>query len=123
MHKTFGLIACISGAAAVIAGAFGAHLLQALLEENQKMDTFITASRYHIFHSLALLALAIAGRRGRRAVTIAGWSFIAGILLFSGTLYLISLTGYSQFAILAPIGGLSLIAGWSFFAFAFMQEK
>ena len=124
MRKTFGMIACLSGAAAVIAGAFGAHLLQPLLEQNHKMDTFLTASRYHIFHSLALLALAMMyGRTVRSTLTAAGWSFVAGMLLFSGSLYLISLTGYSQLGILAPFGGLSLIAGWLLFALAFVGEK
>lgn len=124
MGKTFGMIACLSGAVAVIAGAFGAHLLQPLLEQNQKLDTFLTASRYHIFHSLALLALAMMyGPTVRRTLTAAGWSFITGMVLFSGSLYLISLTGYSRLGILAPVGGLSLIAGWLLFALAFLKDK
>ena len=113
-------LAGASGALAVILGAFAAHGLKAHLSPEQ-LQTFETGVRYHMYHSLALLALgAIASRGGGGSwTTRACWMFAAGILLFSGSLYLLStreLLGIAHWRWLGPVtplGGLCFIAGWA----------
>ena len=101
------------GALAVAIGAFGSHALRAILEANNRMDTFETGSRYHFYHALALLAIGILmDRYDPKLLTFAGWSMVAGILLFSGSLYILSYTGVTKWGAVAPFGGLAFIAGW-----------
>jgi uncharacterized membrane protein YgdD (TMEM256/DUF423 family) len=100
-------LAAVFGATAVILGAFGAHALEDLLDPD-RLHTWGIGTRYHLVHSAALLAAALHPARlvwGPRLL-------IAGILLFSGSLYAIALTGISTFGLLTPFGGLFLIGGW-----------
>jgi uncharacterized membrane protein YgdD (TMEM256/DUF423 family) len=109
----------IIGGLAVIAGAFGAHGLKGVLDSHS-LDVFETAAKYQMYHAPALLAvglLALSGQRGR-ALNLAGWLFLVGVLIFSGTLYALAFTGIPWLGAITPIGGLALIAGWVALAFA-----
>ena len=108
----FVLSGAIFGAAAVCLGAFGAHALATMLSERQA-EVWDTAVQYHMVHALALLLCgALATTASTRALTIAGWCFGLGILLFSGSLYWLSLDGPRLLGPVTPLGGLLLIAGW-----------
>ncbi len=112
MERIFFIIGCASGALAVVAGAFGGHLLEQQLEADQ-LEVFRTGVRYHLVHALALLATAWAQSRWPGLmVQSAGWCFVGGILLFSGSLYVLSLTGLRWLGMITPAGGLAFIAGW-----------
>lgn len=98
---------------AVAIGAFGAHALRPLLEEHARVDTFELAVRYQFYHSFAILFSGILMINFRsRHVNRAVICFIAGIIIFSGSLYVLSLTGIRALGAITPIGGLSFIAGW-----------
>lgn len=106
------LLAGLNGFLGVAAGAVGAHALQNRLDQ-RALELFETAARYQLFHALALVGVAWLAEHGATVwPKLAGGSFIAGILLFSGTLYVIALTGSRAFAFAAPFGGLFLLAGW-----------
>src|SRR5262245_31141246 len=105
----FAAAAAFSG---VALGAFGAHALEARLAPDM-LAVFETGARYQMYHAFALLAAAWAWARWpRRAFTVAGVLFVAGILLFSGSLYLLAVTGVRGLGIVTPLGGLALLAGW-----------
>lgn len=96
-------------------GAFGAHALKASLEAAGRFDTFETAARYQMYHALALLAVGLLMRQGldaARALTWAGWGFLLGSLIFSGSLYLLCFTGARWWGAVAPIGGTLMLVGW-----------
>jgi uncharacterized membrane protein YgdD (TMEM256/DUF423 family) len=98
---------------AVVSGAFGAHALEDRLGSDD-LDLWQTAARYHMYHALALLAVAYAaGRWGGSLTAAAGWLFLAGVVLFSGSLYLLSLTGARVLGAVTPFGGLCFILGWA----------
>jgi len=102
---------------AVALGAFGAHALKARLGADMTA-VWQTAVQYHAWHALALVAagLVLAQRPLARGVAWSAWCFAAGILLFSGSLYLLALTGVRTFGAVTPIGGLAFLAGWVAFA-------
>lgn len=103
---------------AVAAGAFGAHALEARLTP-ERLDTFQLAARYQMYHALALLAVAWAATRWPgAATTTAGWLFVAGILVFCGTVYALALGGPRWLGAITPIGGLAFLAGWLALAWA-----
>jgi uncharacterized membrane protein YgdD (TMEM256/DUF423 family) len=105
--------AALLGALAVALGAFGAHALRDTLAHNQRIDTYELAVRYQFYHVFALALTAIlSAHYYPKRLYAAAWLFIAGILLFSGSLYVLSLTGIRQAAWFTPFGGASLIAGW-----------
>ena len=95
-------------------GAFGAHALEARLTA-ERLATFETAVRYQLLHALAILAAALLG--GERA-PLAGLLFVVGIALFSGSLYLLVLTGVRWLGAITPLGGVAFIAGWGVLALA-----
>lgn len=111
-------IAGVSGFLAVAAGAFAAHGLQGRLDAHA-LTIFETGARYHMYHTLAmgLAAFAIRGRAASAARTAAAL-FLAGIVLFSGSLYLLALTGAHAFAFVTPIGGTLFLIGWIALAWA-----
>ena len=116
--RTLALVGALLAFAAVAAGAFGAHALKARLPADA-LAVFETAVRYHLVHALALFAVAWATTQWPgRAANVSGWLFIAGIVLFSGSLYLLVLTGQRSFGAITPLGGVSLLAGWLAFAWA-----
>ena len=98
---------------AVALGAFGAHALESRLTEDL-LGTFETGVRYHFYHALALVAVVVAIRFWPNAslATVAGWLFVAGILIFSGSLYILALSGIRWLGAITPIGGVAFIAGW-----------
>ena len=114
--------AAIMGALAVLCGAFAAHGLKARLDA-QALEVFETGARYHMYHALAmaLAALAMRGEAVPRA-RLAAMLFLAGILLFSGSLYLLAVSGNSGLGLVTPIGGLAFIAGWVFLALAALKQ-
>lgn len=114
----------ISGCLAVMTGAFGAHYLHALLVETGKSETYHTAVWYQFIHSLALIMTGILyHQRPTRILWTAAILFLAGLILFSGSLYLICFTGLPAFGIITPIGGIALIAGWMSGAWNFIKNK
>lgn len=124
-------IGAILGALVVTIGAFGAHSLKpsaeslhAMTEADRegtmrRLENFETGVRYHAYHALAIVGLGIFittdSRRGR-ALDAAGWLFVVGVVLFSGSLYGIGIHGPKALGLVAPLGGLALIAGWILFA-------
>ena len=103
----------IAALIAVALGAFGAHALRDRLTPDL-LAVFETGVRYHFYHAFALLAAAYAASRWPEGTAgIAGWLFIAGIVLFSGSLYLLALTGTRWLGAITPLGGLAFIAGWA----------
>jgi uncharacterized membrane protein YgdD (TMEM256/DUF423 family) len=115
MSKLFLVIASILGGLSVITGAFGAHALKGQLTQ-PLLEIFITGTRYQMYHALALLFVGLWIDRSETPqpwLVAAGWVFITGILLFSGSLYILSWSGISGLGIITPIGGLALIGGWA----------
>ena len=122
MDRTFAAAGAISALIAVAAGAFGAHALRARLTPDL-LAVFETSARYHMYHALALLAVAWAASRWPvGSVRAAGWLFIAGTIVFSGSLYLLSLTGQRWLGAITPIGGVLFLAGWLAFAIGVLRN-
>jgi len=118
MERMFFAIGSLSACLAVGLGAFAAHGLKARLDPNL-LATFEVGVRYQMYHALALLAVAWACTRWPgTAVNAAGWLFVAGTLLFSGSLYVLSLSGQRWLGAVAPLGGLAFLAGWLCLAWA-----
>ena len=112
MHRPFIRLGAVAGFLAVALGAFGAHGLRGRLSVDE-MGIFETAARYHLIHAVALVVTGlIAERRATKAPIVAGWCFAGGIVLFSGSLYALALTGVTSFGFVTPFGGLLLLAGW-----------
>ena len=112
----------ISGFLAVAAGAFGAHALKARLDPAM-LAVFETGVRYHLIHSLAMLAAAWAvDRTGRKLAATAGWLFLAGTVVFSGSLYGLALSGIGVLGAITPLGGLCFLAGWACLAAALAKR-
>lgn len=100
----------------VVFGAFGAHGLRERLPADL-LDIFETGVRYHLIHALGLFAVASAASRWPNGwVGAAGWLFVAGITIFSGSLYVLALTGARWLGAITPIGGVCLILGWAVLA-------
>lgn len=113
MGKVSILIGAGLGALGVMIGAFGAHAFKAILEQNQRIPTFETAVKYQFFHALALVLLGILmDKYPGKFLNMSMWAYLIGIILFSGSLYILSLSGNTKWGAIAPIGGVSLIAGW-----------
>ena len=113
MERTFFILAALLGALSVALGAFGAHALEDRVAADL-LGTYETAVRYQFFHVFALFAVVMAISRWPQSslAPIAGWLFVAGILLFSGSLYILVGTGVRWLGAVTPFGGVALIAGW-----------
>jgi uncharacterized membrane protein YgdD (TMEM256/DUF423 family) len=115
MDRLLTVVGAVSGAVAVTVGAFGAHALRERLSP-EALATFETGARYHFYHVSGLLAAAAAAGawpgQGARLARSAGWLFLAGTVLFSGSLYLLALSGARWLGAVAPLGGVAFIAGW-----------
>jgi uncharacterized membrane protein YgdD (TMEM256/DUF423 family) len=114
MDTTFLLVGSLLGFLGVAAGAFGAHGLRSRLSTDM-LAVFETAVRYQMYHVFALLIVAAAiGRLGdARLLSVAGWFFVAGIFLFSGSLYALALSGVTMLGAITPLGGLAFLIGWA----------
>lgn len=112
-------LSALFGAAAVGLGAFGAHGLENILSVDM-LDTYEVGVRYHFYHALAALVLAIsgAGLLELKSGRVAFWMFLVGTTIFSGTLYLLAVTGIRWLGAITPIGGVALIVGWCCLAYA-----
>ena len=119
MDRIFIIIGSIASGLAVGLGAFGAHALRERLSDDL-LAIFETGVRYHFYHALALLVLSLAIGRWPEAglLTTAGWLFVGGILIFSGSLYALALTGTRWLGAITPIGGVLFIAAWACMAWA-----
>jgi len=114
MSRLFLILGACSAALGVAAGAFGAHALRARVEP-RLLEVFETGARYQMYHALALIAVAWVASRGlagQGIATVAGWCFVAGTVLFSGSLYAMTLTGIRALGAITPLGGVAFIAGW-----------
>ncbi len=113
MDRTFLLAGAVAGLIAVAFGAFGAHGLRGRLSP-EMLAVFETGVRYHMYHALALLlTAALVARAPGKAILAAGWLFVTGIVLFSGSLYLLAVTGVTVLGAITPIGGVAFLAGWA----------
>ena len=113
MDRTFMFVGALMGFVGVGLGAFGAHALKGRLSPDM-LAVFETGVRYQMYHALALLATAaLMSRSEGRAGLVAGWSFTAGIVIFSGSLYALALTGVTVLGAVTPIGGLAFLIGWA----------
>lgn len=108
---------------AVTLGAFGSHSLKAILEPNM-LAVFETGVRYQMYHALALLFVGWACQQFPQAsFHIAGWLFAAGIILFSGSLYVLALSGVRWLGAITPLGGVCFLAGWAVFAWQVFKQR
>ena len=113
MDRLFFALGALSALLAVAAGAFGAHALRARLSPDM-LAVFETGARYQMYHALGLLAVAwAAGRWPGGATSTAGWLFVAGTLIFSGSLYALVLSGQRWLGAVTPLGGVAFLAGWT----------
>ena len=113
MDKTFLLIGAVTGFLAVMLGAFGAHGLRARLSP-EMMAVFETGVRYQMYHALAILAVGLMiPNLGGWLIRMSGWAFAIGIVLFSGSLYALALTGVTVLGAVTPLGGLAFLIGWA----------
>lgn len=119
MAKLFITLGALSAMLAVVFGAFGAHGLRDRLDA-YLMGVFETAVQYHFYHALAMLAVGVIALSQPQTVMLksAGWLFLIGTLVFSGSLYLLALTGIKWLGAVTPLGGLAFIAGWACLAAA-----
>jgi uncharacterized membrane protein YgdD (TMEM256/DUF423 family) len=113
MDRLFVALGAVSGFISVAAGAFGAHALKKRLAEDM-LAIFETGARYQMYHALALVLVGVlaASRSGSRALDASGWLFVAGTVLFSGSLYALALSGVRTLGAVTPFGGLCFLAGW-----------
>jgi len=117
MSRIFIVLSGLLGFTAVALGAFGAHGLRSRLESLpdgvKRLEWWNTAAHYHLIHALALaLAAWLVHRGAGTSGVVAGWSFVAGVALFSGSLYLMTITGQTKLGAITPLGGLLLLVGW-----------
>lgn len=121
MDRIFLMLGSALGFLGVAAGAFGAHGLREKLSPDL-LEIYETAVHYHLVHALALLATAwVAARTDTAVARAAGWLFVAGILIFSGSLYVLSMTGLRWMGAVTPLGGLAFLAGWASLFWASMR--
>ena len=129
MHKRFVTTGAILGAIAVALGAFGSHGLKKIVDA-ETVQTFQTGVQYQMYHSLALLATGLLYEKcSQKLIRIAGVLFIIGIILFSGSLYVLTagraweMNSLDKFGIITPFGGVSFVAGWVFLFLAAMKTS
>ena len=113
MGKQQPIIGSILGTLVVGIGAFGAHAINPILVANGRLDTFETAVQYHMFHTLAILIVGILMKqKTHQLLKLVSFLFLFGILIFSGSLYVLSITNITVLGAITPLGGVSFISGW-----------
>lgn len=117
MSRIFVILSGLLGVTAVGLGAFGAHGLQSRLsmvpDGLKRLQWWETAAHYHLVHALAVaLAAWLAHRGAGSSASVAGWAFVAGAALFSGSLYVMAVTGQTKLGMITPVGGLLFMVGW-----------
>ncbi|QDK79915.1 DUF423 domain-containing protein [Spirosoma sp. KCTC 42546] len=124
--KFFIQAGAVLGLLGVAIGAFGAHALRAMLEASGRTTTFETAVKYQFYHALALLLVGLLMHTvGSNATTVkllnwSGYSMLGGVIVFSGSLYILCFTGVTWLGAITPLGGLGMIAGWALLLWAFL---
>ena len=117
------VLGAVNAAMSVAAGAFGAHGLKTILSADM-LAVFETASRYQMYHGLGLVAAGLLGTRaGARGPAMAGWCFVTGIVLFSGSLYVLALSGARWLGAVTPLGGAAFLAGWIALAWSAWTDR
>ncbi len=125
MVRAFLAIAAVLGGTSVAAGAFGSHALKSRLSD-RALEIFDIGTRYQMYHALALLLVALLLLQSAATQSLliaAGIAFIVGVLIFSGSLYALSLTGVTWLGAIAPLGGVALMVGWGCLAIAALSVK
>lgn len=123
MSRLFLLAGSLFAFLGVALGAFGAHVLKHHLDP-EMLSVFDTAVRYQMYHSLGLIIISLFPETSRKNwLLTAGWAFTIGILLFSGSLYILSLTGIKWLGAITPLGGISFLVGWLGLALHALQKK
>ncbi|HXG01682.1 MAG TPA: DUF423 domain-containing protein [Bacteroidota bacterium] len=121
--ELFVVLGCVSAALGVAAGAFGAHGLRGTLAPDL-LAVYETAVRYQMYHALGMLAAGWLGTRfTSRFVAVAGWCFVTGTVLFSGSLYVLTLAGVRWLGAVTPFGGLAFIIGWLLLAVGVRKQE
>ena len=128
MERMFMVAAGILGFLGVALGAFGAHGLSRRLSDlpdfAQRMQWWQTAAQYHLVHALALgLSSYLVGRSSSALAIVSGYAFLAGVLLFSGSLYMMTLSGIRALGAVTPLGGLCMLVGWAALALAALRSS
>lgn len=123
MNRFWLIVAAISGLLSVALGAFGAHALKNILDAHGR-SVYEKAVQYQMFHTVALLAVGLLQQsHAQFSGSGAGWSFLCGIVLFSGSLYMLAVTGAKWWGAVTPFGGLAFLLGWAWLAWAFVRGK
>lgn len=124
MNKTALLAGALLGMLVVAIGAFGAHGLREILITNGRLDVFETAVKYQFYHALALLIVGILSEKLDGVwMKRATWSFLGGVIIFSGSLYVLAITNISWLGAITPIGGVLMILGWVFMIAGISKHK
>lgn len=116
MKKNILSIGFVLAAISVIIGAFGAHGLNDILVENNRLDTFETGVKYLFYHTFGIIVLGLVYKEGLEKIQIVFYLFLAGIIIFSGSLFILSISNITMFGAITPIGGVCFIAGWLYLA-------
>jgi uncharacterized membrane protein YgdD (TMEM256/DUF423 family) len=119
-HRSLLITGAFSGFLSVALGAFGAHALREVLPADL-LTIFDTGVRYHMLHAVAIVVCAMLAPSLRRAA-LAGWCFAGGTVIFSGSLYVLAVTGVRALGAITPIGGVLFLAGWTLLAFAAIRR-
>jgi uncharacterized membrane protein YgdD (TMEM256/DUF423 family) len=123
MSRNFLLLGAVFAGLSVAAGAFGAHSLKGLIAAD-RLVVFETAARYQMYHALALLIVGgMLTHLPEQNIRVAGWCFVAGIALFSGSLYVIAFTTLRWVGVFTPLGGAAFLVGWIALAWNLWQKK
>jgi uncharacterized membrane protein YgdD (TMEM256/DUF423 family) len=112
------------GGLAVALGAFGSHAFKSLLLENNRVDTYELATKYHLFHALTMLAIGILMNQVKqKSIKVSATLVLAGTVLFSGSLYLMALLNTTKVALITPLGGLFLLTGWALLVYSLVRKS
>ena len=124
LSRTFAIVGCVCAALAVVLGAFGAHALKSRIDP-EMLSVYQTGVHYHLFHALGLFAVAFCASHlpHSRLIKWSGWLMFTGTVIFSGSLYVLSITGIRGWGMVTPVGGLTLIVSWVLLALALVRHR
>lgn len=123
MFKIFLLLGSLNAFLSVVLGAFGAHALKTKLSADM-LNVYQTGVQYHMIHAIALILVALLSEKlgNHPLVTVSGWSLLIGIVLFSGSLYVLSISGIKNLGAITPFGGIAFLLGWILLAVAALKQ-